>query len=87
MNREQLCQLPFAFYFVLTPLSKRLTLPFPEPVICGKRLVTCKGIQQMLLNTDLMKRAQCYYEIRKSRRNKQLDSLLPSYGVAQTQTT
>ena len=34
-----------------------------------------------------MKWTQCYYEIRKSGRSKQLDILLPFYRVAQTQTT
>lgn len=36
MTRELLFQLTFAFYFVLTQLSKRLTLPFPELVIFGR---------------------------------------------------
>ena len=87
MNREQLFQLTFSFYFALTPLSKRLTLPLPELVICGKRVVTGKEIPLMLLNTGLMKRTRCYYEIKKSGRNKQLDILLPFNRVAQTQTT
>lgn len=87
MNREQLFQLTFSFYFGLTPLSKRLTLPLPELVICGKRVVTGKEIPLMLLNTGLMKRTRCYYEIKKSGRNKQLDILLPFNRVAQTQTT
>lgn len=54
VNRELLLQLTFALYFVLTPLSKRLTLPFPELVICGKRVVTGRGLRRMLLNTSLM---------------------------------
>ena len=87
MNRERLFQLTFAIYFALTPLSKRLTLPLPELVICGKRVVTGKEIPLMLLNTGLMMRTRCYYEIRKSGRNKQLDILLPFYRVTQTQTT
>lgn len=87
MNRQLLFQLTFAFYFVLTQLSKRLTLPFPEFVIFGKKVVTRKGILLMLLNADLIKQTQCYFEIRKSCRNKQLDILLPFYNIAQTQTT
>lgn len=82
MNRQLLFQLTFAFYFVLTQLSKRLTLPFPEFVIFGKKVVTKKGILLMLLNTDLIKQTQCYFEIRKSCRNKQLDILLPFYNIA-----
>ena len=48
---------------------------------------TGKEIPLMLLNTGLMKQTRCYYEIRKSGRNKQLDILLPFNRVAQTQTT
>lgn len=87
VNREMLFQLTFAFCFVLTQLSKRLTLPFPEFIIFGKRLVTGKGIPLMLLSTHLIKQTRCYFEIRKSFRDKQLDILLPFYSVAQMQTT
>lgn len=55
MKRELLFQLTFAFYFVLTQLSKRLTPPFPEFVIFGKRAMTSKEILLMSLNAALMK--------------------------------
>lgn len=86
-NRELLFQLTPAFYSVLTQLSKRLTLPFPEFVIFGQRVVPSKRIPLMLLNADLIKQTQSYLEIRRSCRNQQLDILLPFYGAAQTQTT
>lgn len=87
MNSELLFQLTPAFCSVLTQLSKRLTLPFPGFVVFGKSVVRVKGIPLTLLDADLIKQTQCYFEIRRSCWHKQLDILLPFYSIAQTQTT
>lgn len=89
MQRES-AAVPVNFCLLLCfdTIVKTFNSSFPR--VCrffGKRAVTSKEIPLMSLNTALIKQTQCYFEIRKSCRNKQLDILLPFYSVAQTQTT
>lgn len=63
MKRELLFQLTFAFDFVLTQLSKRLTPPFPEFVIFfGKRAMTSKEILLMSSNAALIRQTWLFWD-------------------------